>query len=90
MDPYLMCHAHSDITLFHPATHDSSLDICASSTTSPASGGHLSPLKGGTLSPALTGKLFYRLMQNAVAVEPAPYKDVIKGIRGPGRQNHNI
>ena len=49
-----MCHAHSDITLLHPETHDSSLDICASSTTSPASGGHLSPLKGGTFSPALT------------------------------------
>jgi len=49
-----MCHKHADITLLHPATHDSSLDICASSTTSPASGGHLSPLKGGTSSPALT------------------------------------
>ena len=36
------------------------------------------------------GKLFYRLMQNAMAVEPAPYKDIIKGIRGPGRQHHNI
>jgi hypothetical protein len=51
-----MCHKHTDITSLHPATHDSSLDICASSTTSPASGGHLSPLKGGTLSPALTYK----------------------------------
>jgi len=49
-----MCHSHSDITWLHPAAHDSSLDICASSATSSASGGHLSPLKGGTLSPALT------------------------------------
>lgn len=36
------------------------------------------------------GKLFYRLMQNAMAVRPAPYKDVIKGIRGPQPRNHNI
>jgi transposase-like protein len=36
------------------------------------------------------GKLFYRLLQNAMAVEPAPYKDVIKRIRGPQPRNHNI
>jgi len=36
------------------------------------------------------GKLFYRLLQNAVAVEPAPYKDIIKGIRGPQPRNHSI
>lgn len=36
------------------------------------------------------GKLFYRLLQNAVAVEPAPYKDLIKGIRGPQPRNHSI
>ena len=36
------------------------------------------------------GQLFYRLMQNAMAVGPASYKDVIKGIRGSDRQNHNI
>lgn len=36
------------------------------------------------------GKLFYRLQQNAVAVEPAPYKDLIKGIRGPQPRNHSI
>jgi transposase-like protein len=36
------------------------------------------------------GKLFYRLLQNAMAVEPAPYKDVIKGIRGRQPRNHNI
>ncbi len=28
------------------------------------------------------GKLFFRLMQHAVTVEPIPYKDMIKGIRG--------
>lgn len=36
------------------------------------------------------GKLFYRLLQNAMAVDPAPYKAVIKGIRGPSSRNHNI
>ncbi len=36
------------------------------------------------------GKLFYRLLQNAMAVQPAPYKDMIKGIRGPKSRNHNI
>lgn len=32
------------------------------------------------------GKLFYRLLENAVAVEPAPYKDLVKHVRGPGRK----
>jgi len=36
------------------------------------------------------GKLFYRLLQNAMAVEPAPYKDLIKGIRGLQPRNHSI
>lgn len=36
------------------------------------------------------GKLFYRLLQNAVVVGPTPYKDIIKGIRGPQPRNHNI
>jgi len=36
------------------------------------------------------GKLFYRLLQNAVAVDPAPYGQLIKGIRGPGHRKHNI
>lgn len=36
------------------------------------------------------GKLFYRLLQNAMAVKPIPYKDVIKGIRGPRPRNHSI
>lgn len=36
------------------------------------------------------GKLFYRLLQNAMEVEPAPYKEVIKGIRGRKPGNHSI
>lgn len=36
------------------------------------------------------GKLFYRLLQNAMAVQPAPYKDVIKRIRGAHLRKHNI
>ena len=36
------------------------------------------------------GKLFYRLLQNAMTVEPAPYKDIIKGIRGQQPQNRSI
>jgi len=36
------------------------------------------------------GNLFYRLLQNAVAVEPAPYKNLTKGIRGPKPRNHKI
>lgn len=33
------------------------------------------------------GKLFYRLLQNAMAVEPAPYRAIIKGIRGQRPQH---
>jgi len=33
------------------------------------------------------GKLFYRLLQNAMAVEPAPYRDIAKHIRGPKPQD---
>ena len=36
------------------------------------------------------GKLFYRLLQNAMAVGPAPYKAIIKGIRGRQPRNHSI
>jgi transposase-like protein len=36
------------------------------------------------------GKLFYRLLQNAMAVQPAPYKEVIKGIRGLKPRKHSI
>ncbi len=30
------------------------------------------------------GKLFYRLLENAVVVEPSPYASLVKGVRGPG------
>lgn len=36
------------------------------------------------------GKLFYRLLQQAVAVEPVPYMDMITHTRGQQKQNHNI
>jgi transposase-like protein len=35
------------------------------------------------------GKLFYRLIQQAVAMEPQPYKDMIKHARGRQPQKHN-
>ena len=35
------------------------------------------------------GKLFYRLLQNAVAMAPAPYKTLVKGARGPSSKHHN-
>lgn len=35
------------------------------------------------------GKLFYRLLQNAVAMAPAPYKTLVKGARGPSPKHHN-
>jgi transposase-like protein len=35
------------------------------------------------------GKLFYRLLQQAVQVDPVPYRDLIRGIRGPKRSRHN-
>lgn len=31
------------------------------------------------------GKLFYRLLEQAVAVEPVPYEAMVKGVRGPER-----
>ena len=36
------------------------------------------------------GKLFYRLLQNAVAIEPAPYKSLVRHARGPKPRNHKI
>lgn len=36
------------------------------------------------------GKLFYRLLQNAVAIEPTPLKAMVKHARGPKPQNHNM
>ena len=36
------------------------------------------------------GKLFYRLLQNAVRVPPAPYRSMVKALRGPKAKKHNI
>jgi len=36
------------------------------------------------------GKLFYRLLQNVVSSEPAPYSAIRKGIRGPKSKEHKI
>ena len=35
------------------------------------------------------GKLFYRLVQQAAAIEPTPYKDMVKHVRGRRPQKHN-
>jgi len=35
------------------------------------------------------GKLFYRLLQQAVAVEPAPYRALVRGVRQQPRRHHN-
>ena len=34
------------------------------------------------------GKLFYRLIQQAVVMEPEPYKQMVRHIRGPKPRNH--
>ncbi len=44
-------------------------------------------IKGSSTSAA---KLFYRLIQHAMAIEPVQYGDIIKHVRGPKKQNHNI
>lgn len=36
------------------------------------------------------GKLFYRLLQNAMAVDPTTYGQIIKHVRGPKKRTHNI
>ena len=36
------------------------------------------------------GKLFYRLVQQAVAVEAIPYKTMVKHVRGRRPKNHNM
>jgi transposase-like protein len=36
------------------------------------------------------GKLFYRLMQNAVRIPPAPYRSMVKSVRGRKKNEHNI
>lgn len=35
------------------------------------------------------GKLFYRLLQQAVAVEPSPYRSMVQHVRGPKPDGHN-
>ena len=36
------------------------------------------------------GKLFYRLLQHAMAVEPVPYNNIIKHVKGHSKQYNNI
>lgn len=36
------------------------------------------------------GKLFYRLIQHAVVIEPVPYSKLVKHARGPKPKEHNI
>jgi len=36
------------------------------------------------------GKIFYRLLQNTVSVDPVPYRKIKKGVRGPKSKTHNI
>jgi transposase-like protein len=35
------------------------------------------------------GKLFYRLVQQAIAVGPSPYKELVKGVRGRQSRDHH-
>ena len=35
------------------------------------------------------GKLFYRLLEQAVAVRPVPYAAMVKGIRGRKKKRHH-
>ncbi len=35
------------------------------------------------------GKLFYRLLQQAVAIEAVPYRTIVKGVRGPKKNRHH-
>ena len=36
------------------------------------------------------GKLFYRLLQHAMLIDPIPYGEIIKHVRGPKICNHNM
>jgi transposase-like protein len=36
------------------------------------------------------GKLFYRLLQHAMQIDPVPYREIIKHVRGPMKRKHNI
>ena len=38
-------------------------------------------------TPRYRGKLFYRLLKNAVALDAIPYQDIAKGVRGRKPQN---
>ena len=42
------------------------------------------------LSGCHRGKLFYRLVQQEVAIEPTPYKDMVKNVRGPRPRKYAI
>jgi hypothetical protein len=35
-----------------------------------------------------TGKLFYWLLEQAVAVHLVPYAEMVKGVRGPRKKRH--
>jgi hypothetical protein len=35
------------------------------------------------------GKLFYRLLEQAVAVDPTPYAEMVRGVRGPRKKGHH-
>lgn len=35
------------------------------------------------------GKLFYRLLEQAVTVDPVPYAAMVKGVRGPKKKRHH-
>ena len=36
------------------------------------------------------GKLFYRLLQQAVAIDPVPYKSMVKCYANPASTDHNM
>jgi len=36
------------------------------------------------------GKLFYRLLQNAMQVEPIPYQQIVRNVPGRGPSKYNI
>ena len=38
----------------------------------------------------LRGKLFYRLLQNAVRTPATPYRTMVKALRGGRKKKHNI
>ena len=35
------------------------------------------------------GKLFYRLLQQAVTLDPVPYRAIAQGVRGPKKGRHH-